>query len=311
MAISGSERGILNAMNPAAQRAKLGDKVFYASSGYMVKPGDNQYFVDASVQVSGDGLSWETAYKTIDEAIDKARYKNGTTTIEGDDGNNKDRRKFVWIWPGQYNEQLLFSGYNISVCGVMPINQCNGDWGGVVINYDAAVTTTCVMGFTGAGIELSNLWIHNAAAIPTLYVPSPGDGCWVHDCFFDGDGTLATYGIQWLDCRNSTISNNKIMGHVTAEIAVGNGGATWFRNSAIVGNHISTAATSGIIVVAATICGASDGSIIHQNTIVGTATTGIHQDSAGAYVLVSDNWIQASTAVTDDGTGACDNHTAS
>ena len=56
---------------------------------------------------------------------------------------------------------------------------------------------------------------------------------------------------------------------------------------------------------------AGDGSIIAHNYIVGTCTIGIHQAAAGAYVLIADNWVQASTAITDAGSGNCDNHTAS
>lgn len=299
---------ILNSMNPVAQAAKLGTKIQEATVGAGVRDGDI-YYVDAAMDASGDGKSWDTAFKTIMEGLNAARRVPTTTTVEGDDGTHHDRRKYVLVWPGQYNEQILFSGYNISLIGMM--NCGNGDWGMPVINKSEAVTTTCVFGFTGAGIEIANLWIHNAAAIPTMYVPTPGDGCYIHDCVFDGDDSNATYGIQWLDCRNSVIANNRVYGHVTAGIAVGNGGATWFRNSIIRDNVVATTATSGIIVVAATICGAGDGSVIKSNCVIGTATTGIHQDSAGAYVLVADNWVQAGTTVTDDGTGASDNHDAS
>jgi len=269
------------------------------------RPNDKYYVDGINGNNNNDGYSWETAFKTIQYALNKARYLNGTTTIDSSVGHHK----YVFVAPGVYNEQILFSGYNIHLIGTA-YNIGNVDYG-VVINKDEAVTTTCVVGFTGAGIEIANLQIHNAAAIPTLYVPTPGDGCWVHDCFMDGDETNATYGIQWADCRNSIISGNRVMGHVTAEIKVGTDGTTWFRNSQVIGNHVASAGGKGIYVPTGTICGAADGSIIAHNYVIGTATVGIHQESAGAYVLVADNWVQATTPVTDAGTGAADNHNAS
>jgi len=305
--LTSAQRKALNQSSAFAQKAGLGDALFLASSGVAVKNSDDVLFVDDSDgSDANNGEDWAHALKTVQRACNLARYTKNTTTINSD----KKRQKWIIVGPGQYNEQVLFSGYNIHVIGAVPIECNNGDYG-AVMNYDGAVASTCVFGFTGAGIEIANLFINNAAAIPTLYVPSPGDGCHVHDCVINGDHSNATYGIQWLDCRNSVIERNVVQGHVTAEIAVGNGGATWFRNSSIRHNRIASAATKGITVVASTICGAADGSEILSNYIVGSATTGIHQDSAGAYVLVADNHVQAGTAVTDDGTGASDNHTAS
>lgn len=296
-------RKYLNKAFPEGQFSGLGNAIMKA--GGVDQMDDSVYYVKKTGNDNNDGLSWDTAFLTIQAACNKARYLPGTTTID----SSNDRDKWIFVAPGQYNEQILFSGYNIHLIGLQ-YKLGNVDYG-VVINKDEAVTTTCVVGFTGAGIEIAGLQIHNAAAIPTLYVPTPGDGCYVHDCFMDGDETNATYGIQWEDCRNSIIENNRVMGHVTAEIKVGNGGATWFRNSQVIGNHISTAGTKGIYVPTGTICGAADGSVIASNYVVGTATVGIHQESAGAYVLVADNWAQATTPVTDAGTGAADNHNAS
>jgi len=306
--ISSADKFKLNRMNRTAWDVKLGDELLLAS-GAQFKGDDCVYFVDASrtngagVSESGDGSSWDQAFITIQEGVNAARYTKGTTTINSD----KDRNKYVFVAPGQYNEQVLFSGYNIHVIGTQPINCNNGDYG-VVINYDGAIASTCVVGFTGAGIELANLFINNAEAIPSLYVPSPGDGCWVHDCFINGDETNATYGIQWTDCRNSVIENNKIMGHVTAEIYVGGSGA-WFRNSSINNNHISSGATKGIHIDGSTICGAGDSSMIKDNVVIGNGTTGIHQDSASASIMVIGNYTSKdwTTDITDDGGDAINN----
>lgn len=303
--LSNAQSKAINNLSPGNQEYLVGTRLKSALDlgvGFM---DEQKYYVHPNGSDSNDGLSWETAFKTIQHACNIARYVKGTTTID----DSKSRDKYIFIFPGVYNEQVLFSGYNIHIIG-LHYKLGNVDYG-VVINKDEAVTTTCVFGFTGAGIEIAGLQIHNAAAIPTFYVPTPGDGCWVHDNFMDGDETNATYGILWADCRNSIIENNRVMGHVTAEIQVGTDGSTWFRNSQVKGNHISSAGGKGIYVPTGTICGAADGSIIAHNYIIGTATVGIHQESAGAYVLVADNWVQATTPVTDAGTGAADNHNAS
>ena len=303
--LSAGEAMKINNMNGDAQNTQLGSAIREALQGNVGWKDGERLYVDGQLgNDNNTGESWDNAFKTIQAALNKARYVSGTTEVD----YSKNRRRYVFVFPGVYNEQLLFSGYNIHLIG-LSYKVGNVDYG-VVLNKDGAVTTTAVIGVTGAGIEIAGLQIHNEAAIPTLYMPTPGDGCWIHDCFFDQDDTNVTYGIQIDDCRNCIIENNRIFGFQTAGIKVGSNG-TWFRNSIIQNNHIAGSTGKGIYVPSGTIAGAKDGSVIRSNTIVGTATTGIHQESAGAYILIADNWIQAGTALTDAGSGDADNHTAS
>lgn len=300
--LSNAEAIAINSLSPGNQKYDVGGALQAAlNAGFM---NEQKYYVHPDGSDNNDGLTWDTPFKTIQHACNIARYVPGTTTID----SSKDRDKYIFIFPGVYNEQILFSGYNIHLIGLSH-KVGNVDYG-VVINKDEAVTTTCVVGYTGAGIEICGLQIHNAAAIPTLFSPTPGDGCWIHDNYLDGDDTNATVGISIKDCRNSIIENNRIFNHVTAGIQLGDNG-TWFRNSIVKGNHIAGSQGKGIDVVSGTICGAGFGSVIAHNYIIGTCSIGVHQQNAGAYVLIADNWIQASTAVTDAGAGAADNHTAS
>lgn len=306
--LSSGEALAINNKDAVAQNTQMGSAIQTALMGNIGWKDNERYYVDSAngidTQANDQGKSIDKPFRTIMYALNVARYVAGTTTID----SAKNRRKYVFVMPGVYNEQILFSGYNISLIGLQ-YKIGNVDYG-VVINKDEAVTTTAVVGFTGAGIEIANLQIHNAAAIPALYVPTPGDGCYVHDNVIDNDDTNATYGIQWPDCRHSLIENNKIIDFQTAGISVG-GSGTWFRQSMIRGNHIMGATGIGIEVATGTICAANQGSVIASNYIVGTCTVGIHQKVAGAYVLIADNWIQATTALTDAGTGDADNHTAS
>lgn len=306
--LSEGEAQTINNMLKEAQNVRLGDAVKTALQGGVGFLDNERYYVNGLIgidtQANDQGKSKDKPFRTIMYALNVARYVPGTTTID----SSKNRRKIIYVAPGVYNEQILFSGYNISLIGEM-YRVGNVDYG-VVINKDEAVTSTAVVGFTGAGIEIANLQIHNAAAIPAIYVPTPGDGCYVHDCVIDNDDTNATYGIQWPDCRHSRIEYNKIIDFQTAGISVG-GSGVWFRQSEIVGNKIAGSTGIGIEVATGTICTARQGSLIGHNHIIGTCIVGIHQKQAGIYVLIADNWIQAVTAVTDAGTGNCDNHTAS
>lgn len=301
--LSEAEARSIDNSSPVNQLYGVGSKIRNSLIRNIGFRANEKYYVSKAGSDINDGLSWETSFLTITKALNTARYQAGTTTID----SSNDRDKYIFVAPGQYNEQLLFSGYNIHLIGVH-YRLGNVDYG-VVINKDEAVTTTCVVGFTGAGIEIAGLQIHNAAAIPTLWSPTPGDGCWIHDCIIDGDDTNTAYGIEIDDCRNTIIENNRLFNFTTAAIQVGSNG-TWFRNSQIIGNHISGTQGRGIIVPTGTIAGAGYGSIIAHNYIMGTCAVGIHQYAAGAYILIADNWIQATAAVTDAGTGACDNHTA-
>jgi len=271
----------------------------------LIEPYGNVYYVDGSVNSSGDGSTWEKAFKTIQEGLNKARYTAGTTNINTD----KDRQVYVYVAPGQYNEQVLWSAYNVHLIGVQDIG--NIDYG-VVVNYDGSSGSPAAMAFSGAGCSIQNIQINMATAYPALYL-SVFDGCLLKNVTLKGDGTNATIGIWGANVKESVIDSCHVHDFQTAGIHVGqgDGGDTYFCTSEIKNCKVSGDGTTGIMVHANAVATAALGSFIHQNKIVGTCTTGIHQDAAGAYVLISDNWIQAGTAVTDDGTGAADNHTAS
>ena len=271
----------------------------------LVNPYADIIYVDGSVSSSGDGSTWAKAYETIQEGVNAARYTAGTTTINTD----KDRMKIVYVAPGQYNEQVLFSAYNVHLIGVQPFG--NIDYG-VVVNYDGSSGAPAAMAFSGAGCSIQNIQINMTEAYPALYM-SVMDGCLLRNITCKGDGTNATIGIWVPNMKESVIDNCHIHDFQTAGIHVGqgDGGDTYFCTSEIKNCKISGDTGTGILVHANAVASAALGSFIHQNKIVGTMTTGIHQDHNAAYVLISDNWIQATTAVTDDGTGAADNHTAS
>ena len=124
----------INNMNAEAQNTLLGSAVRTALMGGIGFKDGERLFVDS---VNGnDGFSGEAIdqpMKTIQAAVNKARYVPGGTVI----ATAKDRRRYIFVMPGQYNERILFSGYNISIIGIG--HRSNGEYG-VVINYDDAVS---------------------------------------------------------------------------------------------------------------------------------------------------------------------------
>lgn len=299
--ISAAKKRVLNNMNTAARYAQLGTCIDQAfSDGW-----SDFYFVDSARSFSGDGKGWDTAVMTIQEGVNLAR-----NDANGDLDYTKTKQRYVFVAPGQYNERILWAGYNIHLIGIQPFG--NVDYG-VVINYDGSQDTTCVMGFSGgSGCSMQNLQINCTEAIPAVFLGT-WDGCYLNNLVIKGDGTNCTHGIIGYNVKQSLIENCRISGcDIGIEVGVtGFADDTYFLNSEIRDCRISGNGTAGIRVNSNAVCAVPYGSYIHQNLIVGSFTTGIHQDAAGAYVLVSDNWIQATTAVTDDGTGAADNHTAS
>jgi hypothetical protein len=279
-----SSRRILNLVNtePELQGAMFGN--------YFDQYCDLIY-VDAAKTASGDGSSWRQAFKTITEAMSKARNILGTTSVN----YSHNRQTYIIVAPGQYNEQVLKSCYNTHLIALEFLT--NGDYG-TVINYDGAQDTTAVIAFSGSGLEIAGFCINNAEAIPALYLSDVSDAVWIHDNWIKGDGTNSTVGI---DCsiKNSVIENNIINGHTTG-INVGAG--LWFNNSIIRNNKI-TNVTNGITINATAVCTESE---ISHNAVIGTASI---VNSSSTDILIYGNWTKP--AVSDGGATAGDNTTLS
>ncbi len=97
------------------------------------------WYVDASVSRSGDDQTWETAFQTIQMAIDGAG--DGDTVIVGQ---------------GTYLENIAFGGKNITLTSTDPLDPdvvaatiIDGNQSGPVVSFEGTEGETCVLsGFT-------------------------------------------------------------------------------------------------------------------------------------------------------------------
>jgi len=247
--------------------------------------------------VNGDddysGNSWERARASIMSAVNSARYLPGTTTID----DTKDTHDVILIAPGQYNEAVAFSGYNIHLIG-LALARPGKDYG-VSINYDGAVTSPAAVAMSGSGLSLHNLHVYCTEAIPAVWIAG-GDNNLLENLVIECDGTNTTYGIRADSMKGSSILDCVIRTPKTAGILVAGGDNHYFIDGAIERCQINgdVAGVKGIFVENTNVV---YGARIHQNWIDvdggGATAKGIDNDATGN-LFITDNYIIIHTGAT-------------
>ncbi len=184
------------------------------------------WHVDCSVRVSGDGRSWPTAFKTIEEGIDAA-------------GDGEE----IIVARGTYYENIRFTGENVYLHSTNPADPSvvaktviDGGQRGPVVTFEGGETAECLLlGFTiqngsadyGGGICGGTEDRHTHATIRKNTITQ-------NSAAFDGGG------IAFLD---GSIENNVISGNSAGD----QGGGLYDCQGAISNNRVTgnTASYSG------------------------------------------------------------------
>jgi len=182
------------------------------------------WYVDASVPSSGDGTTWDTAFKTIQEGIDVS--SDGDTVI---------------VAEGTYVQNIHFNGRNITLSSTNPLDSpvvvantiIDGNQAGPVVTFSGTEDETCLLsGFTirnglapqgggicgGSGEKRSRATIENSVI----------SGNWADS----GGGLLCCDGT----IRNNVISRNRAGG---LSYRSGQGGAIAYCDGTILNNTVA------------------------------------------------------------------------
>lgn len=238
------------------------------------------FYVDGAVSVSGDGSSWETAFKTIQEGIRAASEHD--TVIVGE---------------GTYVENIRFRGENIVLRSIDPLDAdvvaktiIDGGASGHVVTFGGTEDLRCVL----EGFTIRNGNADNGGGLYGSYERSNSS---IRNNVIAGN--FARYGGGLSRC-DGTIENNVI----TENVSEGNGGGLVHCRGAIQDN-----------LVCANFAGGSGGALAHcdgtvrNNTFIGNTAA----QSGGVagycdYVVIQNNMIYGNTAQEGYGGGiaACD-----
>jgi len=283
-------QGIVSGVFPG-NRKFTGRCDFYqgiSGAGLQVVKDSQVWYVDkykTSPAISGDGLTWDTAFLTIAEAITAAGAYDT-----------------ILIGAGTYAEKLTITQYGLKMFGAMA---SSGDQSFTTISAILASAAPCLTITTKGKQEIAGINFQQAGAKAAVQLgESGGSGIYsihIHDCRFDGTG-VGLYGVSNYaasnpeDCPDLVVENCQFREFVTAAIYA-NSTRDVYRNNLI----WVRAAGIGIDYVPTT--GDRPDGLIENNRIVGSNSTdtGIKitgTPTAGTYFIVRNIIANCNTLLT-------------
>jgi hypothetical protein len=177
-------------------------------------------YVDGSVSESGDGASWATAFKRIQEGIDAA--SSGDTVIVAQE---------------TYLENILFKGKNIVLRSTDPLDASvvagtiiDGNESGSVVTFSGSEAATCVL----SGFTIRNGKADYGAGIFGGFSQNAPKAA-IKNNVITGNSANANGGaVYWCD---GTIEDNRILGNSAQNGAGLSGCAGTIQNNLIVNNR--------------------------------------------------------------------------
>ena len=229
------------------------------------------WYVDRSRPASGDGRSWETAFRTIQEAMDPAYYPDVVTVAQG-----------------IYLENIRFKGKDVVLTSTDPLDPTvvantviDGSGAGSVVTFEGTEGENCVLaGFTirngkamsGGGICGRTTGAGNRATIRNNVIvgntaTSQGGGLFLCDGLIECNTIKANSAVQHgggLFLCNGAIRSNTISGNLSQFQGGGLHACSGIiRNNAIIGNSADEGGA---------VCRCNG--TIENNTIVGNSPSG-------------------------------------
>jgi len=264
-------------------RPFLASLVFSLAFSHVGVTSAARWYVDGSVSASGDGKSWETAFKRIQEGIDAAS-DGDTVTVEQE----------------MYTENVHFNGNSITLTSTDPLDSVvvektviDGGAAGTVVTFSGDEDQTCLLwGFTirngdaevGGGICGGGLDSHTHATIRNNVVTGNTARKGAGLAYCDGtitdntiSGNSADYGGGLHECHG-TIENNIITDNSAMGDSLPRGGGLAGCHGVVQYNTISGNYGAGLV--------GSSGRV-QNNRITGNFGGGLH----GCGGLIQNNLI--------------------
>ncbi len=176
------------------------------------------WYVDSSVSVSGDGGSWETAFKTIQEGIDASQDWDA-----------------VIVRYGTYAENIRFNGKNIFLESTDPEDPnvvaqtiIDGNRAGSVVTFSGSETGACVL----SGFTIRNGQAEFGGGVYSETIESEYTQATIRNNVISGNSAKSGGGLAHCD---GTIENNTIIGN---SATWGDGGGLLYCGGTIKANII-------------------------------------------------------------------------